>query len=400
MRRQIVFIVFVFSLLLDLSSMHRGNILAVKASPDLFQGDLMLDGNNVTVIEGPFEINGSILIEENATLILRNALLTFVQPTNNQFNLTLRNPANGYPRLVAYNSTIDSNADLDFMLRENSTADLDKVTIPGRVECFATDFSVLEISNYSNVNTLFAGSGSSALIVVKNSTIHQWQNYGYNAAPEAQVHDSTIDNLLIGSSPINCTISGLRPGLATDWNFVENCSVVSSGGLGGAIPNVTLTNTLVGLWRFAFYLSSRVTVIDSVVQAYAYNQARIRVFWSLNVHVVDDNSNDVPSANVTATYPNATLAESRQSGVDGWAKLTLMEKTNNATGEYPVGIYTVEATYETYSNTTTLQITGSEQITLTLEGFIIPEFPSTIILPPFMLAALLAAIVYRRNRST
>jgi len=355
--------------------------------------------SSVVTVFNELVTNGSIIVEENAALILRNALLNFIQTTNNQFNLTLRNPANGNPRIVAYNSTIDSNADLRLILKGNSTADLNKATIPWRVSCRAEDVSILSISNSSNINTLFAESGSSAHIVVQNSTIHQWQNYGYNKAPEAQVYDSVIDNLLFGSSSINCTISGLHPGLVTYWNFIENCSVAFSGDLGGAAPNITLTNTQVGLWRFAFYSSSNVVTIDSVVQASAYGEARIQVFWYLDVHVQDDINQDVPSANVTATYPNATLAESKLTGGDGWIRLTLMEKIKNATGEYPVGIYTVEATYETCSNTTPVEMTGTQQITLTLEGFIIPEFPSLLITSLFMTSILLAAIVYKRKCS-
>jgi hypothetical protein len=398
MGRKIVFIVFVSSLLLSLVFLQKGNIPTAKASPDIYQGDLILNGNNVTDIEGMFDINGSIIIEENATLILRNALLNFVQTTNNQFNLTLRNPANGNPRLVAYNSTIDSNADLRLTLNGNSTADLNKATISMRVPCRAEDVSILSISNSSYVHTLFAESGSSALIIVQNSTIHEWQNYGYSTVLEAQVYDSTIDNLLIGSSSVNCTISGLHPGLVAHWNFIENCSVASSGGPGGAAPNITLTNTQVGLWRFAFYSSSNIVIIDSAVQTSALGEARIQVFWYLDVHVVDDINQDVPSANVTATYPNTTLAESKLTGEDGWIRLTLMEKIKNATGEYPVGIYTVEATYETYSNATAVEMTGTQQITLTLEDFIIPEFPSLTVLPLFMIATLLTLFVYKRKR--
>jgi len=397
MGRKIVLIVFASSLLLSLVFLQKGNIPTIKASPNVYQGDLILNGNNVTVIEGMFDINGSIIIEENATLILRNALLNFVQTTNNQFTLTLRNPANGNPRILAYNSTIDSNADLDFTLKGNSTAELNEATILSRVECYPDDASILLISNSSYVNTLFVMSGSSALVVVQNSTIHQWQNYAYDKVPEAKVYDSVIDSLMIGPSSINCTISGLRPGLVAYWNFIENCSVGSSGGPGGAAPNITLTNTQVGLWMFVFYLSSNVVTIDSVVLTLAWGEARIQVFWYLDVHVVDSIDQDVPSANVTATYPNTTLAESKLTGEDGWVRLTLMEKIKNATGEYPVGIYTVEATYETYSNTTTAEMTGTQQIILTLEGFIIAEFPSFLIAPLFMIATLLAIIVYKKK---
>jgi hypothetical protein len=368
----------------------------VQSVTSIYQGDLIISGDDVFIIEDErFDINGSIIVEENATLILKNSLLNFVQTTNNQFNLTLRNPADGYPCLVAYNSTIDSNADLRLIFKGNSTVDLNSVTIPWRVACFAYDDSILLISNSSYINTLFAESGSSAHIVVRNSTIHEWHNYGYITAPEAQVSDSFIDNLLIGSSSINCTISGLRPGLVTRWNFIENCSVVSTGGPGGAAPNVTLTNTKVYGWRFGFYSSSHVTIIDSVVNAYAYGETSIRIFWYLDVHIVDDINQDVPSANVTVQ--SGTLMESKFTDEDGWARLTLMEKTKNATGEYPVGTYTVEANYETYSNSTTIEMTGPQQITLTLDGFIIPEFPSFLIIPLFMIATLLAVMMYRKN---
>ena len=169
---------------------------------------MYVHSSSVVTVFNELVTNGSIVVEENAALILRDALLNFVQTTNNQFNLTLRNPTNGNPRLAAYNSTIDSNADLDFTLEGNSTAKLNKANVPWRVECFPDDDSILLISNSSYVSTLFAESGSSALIIVQNATIHEWHNYGYNKATESQVYDSVIDNLLIGSSSINCTISG------------------------------------------------------------------------------------------------------------------------------------------------------------------------------------------------
>ena len=42
-------------------------------------------------------------------------------------------------------------------------------------------------------------------------------------------------------------------------------------------------------------------------------------------------------------------------------------------------------------------MTENMQITLAL-GFIIPEFPSTIVLPSFMMTTLLTAILYKRKR--
>ena len=80
------------------------------------------------------------------------------------------------------------------------------------------------------------------------------------------------------------------------------------------------------------------------------------------------------------------------------ARLTLLEKMMNATGAYPVGNYTVEAAYLTYSNGTTVNITGNKQIALTLAGLVIPEFPSFLILASFMTAALLTVAVCKRKK--
>jgi hypothetical protein len=115
---------------------------------------------------------------------------------------------------------------------------------------------------------------------------------------------------------------------------------------------------------------------------------------------VDSLAQNVPLANVTVTFPNATLADSEVSDVNGWARFTLLEKMMNATGEYPVGNYTVEATYEGYSDIKSVNMNDSQQITLTLESFVIPEFPSLIILPLLMIATLIAVIIYRRKHST
>ena len=88
-----VFLV-LFVLLASILVQWKG-ISVVEASPDVHQGDLVLQGNNVTVIEGRFDINGSIIVEGNATLKLLNTYLNFTQNDHRQYNLTLRNPSNG-----------------------------------------------------------------------------------------------------------------------------------------------------------------------------------------------------------------------------------------------------------------------------------------------------------------
>ena len=69
----------------------------------------------------------------------------------------------------------------------------------------------------------------------------------------------------------------------------------------------------------------------------------------------------------------------------------------NATGDYPIGNYTMQATYGIHSNSTSVNMTESKQTTLKLGGFVIPEFPPLITLPLFISATLLIALAYRRK---
>ena len=55
-----MFLILISCLLATLLFVGKENIPSVEASPDTYQGDLVLAGNNVTVIEGVFNINGSI----------------------------------------------------------------------------------------------------------------------------------------------------------------------------------------------------------------------------------------------------------------------------------------------------------------------------------------------------
>jgi hypothetical protein len=94
--------------------LQSGNALSTNSV--IHQGNLVISGNNLTVLEGRFDINGSIIVEQNATLFLRDAILNFTQKGRNH-NITLRNPAAGNPRLIAYNSTLTSNGyDLNLYL--------------------------------------------------------------------------------------------------------------------------------------------------------------------------------------------------------------------------------------------------------------------------------------------
>jgi len=130
----------------------------------------------------------------------------------------------------------------------------------------------------------------------------------------------------------------------------------------------------------------------------AYDQAEILVSWYLDVHVVDSTGQNVSSANVTA-FLDAALSQSELTGADGLTRLVLLGKTINSTGEFEVAGYSLNADYLGYLNTTTVDMARNRQVTLTLEGLIIPEFQMYLILPLLILSSFSALAARKRKRA-
>lgn len=441
--RRIVFVTLVFSLLVTVAFVQKSNIPTVKAASPIYQGDLVIVGSNVTTIEGRFDINGSIIVEENATLILNNAFLNLTLTSFHQHNITLRNASKGNPRLLAFNSTIASRYFSYIHLFDNSTVTVDNSTIFS-MEFLPKDNSFLSISN-SNVDAGLE-SYDSSITIINNSTL-----YTISARGNSEVYASGSESLNahIRADSVNCSISNLGPGLLTSWSFLTNGSVNFLPG--GYTPNVTFVDTEIKYsWGFTFSGSSTVSfenstigqatgadnstislkathcqqvdafsdsifviedstigtisflheggspkcwLLNSTYQSLYLNElslGQVHVSWYLEAHVIDTIGQDVPSANVTFTYQNATIVKSKLTDANGMVKLTLKEKMMNVTGEYPVGNYTVEATYDIHSDDTTINMTGNKHVLLMLEPFIIPEFPSFLVIPLFIMATLLA----------
>jgi len=388
-----------------------GGISIVKASSDIHQGDLILQGNNVTVIEGRFDINGSIIVEENATLILRNALVNFTQAENYQFRMIFQNAANGNPRLQSTNTTITSSNNRWFMveLLENSTATISNTTMTSYLN--TRDSANASVSN-SRIRFLVASS--SVFLSVFNSTISY--TLQTNGSPQVFVSNSSIAKVNLRLESVNCSISNFGPGIFPFWNYHLNCSATVSPD--GYAPNITITHCTIDSWQLSFqgrsnatitnstlstlfsYYNTKIWLVNSTASHIQYLEGQVYVSWYLDVHVTDSIDQDILNANVTVRYQNATVAETKQTDANGLARLTLMEKMMNDTGEYPVGNYTVEAMYDIYSASTSINMTENKQITMKLEDFVIPEVPSFFILSLFMIATLIAVIVYRRKHQT
>lgn len=404
--KRTMFALLSFSLMLAIGFIQNRGIAPVEASPDIYQGDLIVNGNNVTTIEGRFDINGSIIVEENATLILKNAVINFTQTAIYQYNVTLRNPLNGNPRLQSNNSTITSNYWFQVILYENSSVTFTDSTDTGYLAVYNS-----ATASVSNSTIKFLVAAGSAVVSIFNSTISDtlgvWQG-----SPVVSVSNSTIEYLAIQADSVNCTFANIVPGPFTLWNSRLNSSMTIAAG--GYAPNVTVTDTSINRWQLDFRGSTNATIIDSQLRLFSYDysnvwlinsttiliqfsmEGKVYVSWYLDVHVADSIGQDVPSANVTATYPNATVAESKLTDANGWTRLTLMEKMMNATGDYPTGNYTVTATYEVHVGQESVNMTENKEIAIQLP-FIIPEFPTNLILPLFIATTLVAAILYRKK---
>ena len=420
--RRLVSIIAVSSLLLALVFTQRPDIGVVEASPDVYQGDVVLTGNDVYVIENQrFDINGSIIVEENATLVLRNAMINFTQTENYEHNMTFRNPLNGNPRLQGDNTTITaSNRYFDVGFWGDSTAITHRLETASKVRLAAHDSSVLSLSN-ANTAPVYGWDSSvvnitgstihdhvfaadSSTLTVTNSTLHSYLSADESSV--VKVSNSTLRRLTLRSGSVDCRIFALAPGFFSSWNYSLDCSMVVAPG--GYAPEVALNDSQIEGWKFDFLDSSNATIFNSTIEdlgtrhssvaaasdstigtlythqysvvrlvnstcgsCYIYDESKVYVGWYLDVHVVDSIAGNVPSADVTATYPNATVAGSELTGGNGWARLTLMEKMVNATGEYPVGTYTVEASYEIYSNSTAVDMAGNQIATLVLSELLI-----------------------------
>jgi len=413
----------------------------------IYEGNFILTDNDVYVIAGRFDVNGSIIVEKNATLILRNAILNVTQTSHWQFEMIFQHPAHGNPRLIVENGTVTANnlyMYVDFY--GNTSVEANGLTLAYGVFAYLHADSAMSVmnSNIDRLNTL-----GSSTVESLNST-YSWINTHDNTsgffsncttdiliAEEGTIltmTDCTVNQAFFIPSSVNYSVINHEPGFVDNWNFLQNCSVVAAST--GVAPNVTLTGTWIYGWGFSSRENSNYTVFNSLLYAldshdsstvHVYNStiswrlwssdssnvwllnstsstfaieedSRIYVCWYLEVHVIDSIGQDVSSASVAAIYANSTTADSETTGEDGLAMLILTEKIKNATGDYPLGDYSVHVVYETHSNSTAVAMTENSQITMVLKNLIVPEFPLLLILPLFMMATLLAVIVYRRKR--
>ncbi|MEM3577886.1 MAG: carboxypeptidase-like regulatory domain-containing protein [Candidatus Bathyarchaeia archaeon] len=416
--------------------------------PASYNGDIILKDNECLCVNGLLNLNGSIIAEENATLILRDAWINFTQTSNDQFTMTCR----GSARLIAENSNITSYYSFMINFEENSTATIDGLLTNAYILTFL-HYSSANITNSVLQRNLYAYNYAKVSAV--NCTIDRSVAVFNNA--ECVLSNCTINDwITITVSSANVTMANLEPGYINYWNFLENCSVNVCPT--GYAPNITISETCIAdglglssygssnitifrstLLNLYFYESTKAGIYDSKVTVfictneyascylentetyylYLYgdskvwafnatihttpnisNNAKLYVGWWLNIHVIDQAQppNDVPNANVTITASGFGTVAYGKTQSNGWAVFTLLEKIVNATGiEYEFGPYTIETDYEGYHNSATVTMNGNKEVTIILP-FTIPEFILQIMLAALM-ALTLTTLLYKRKQN-
>jgi len=263
---------------------------------------------------------------------------------------------------VANLTILDSDVRFGFEPYDSSLAvsncDLNGLEMYGNSSVSVVDSTMISVHVADGVNlSLYNASVQSYIIAYANSRTVADQSYVYRVEASDEAY---------------CSFNGS----SVSWIEAYESSVV----------RVADSELL----RLSASQKSAVSLVDCccVPVLSAYDQAEILVSWYLDVHVLDSTGQNVSSANVTA-FLDAALGQSELTGADGLARLVLLGGTINATGEFQVAEYSLNAAYLNYSNTTTVDMTRNRQITLTLEGLTIPEL-TYLMLPLLILSSLLA----------
>ncbi|MEM2183035.1 MAG: carboxypeptidase-like regulatory domain-containing protein [Candidatus Bathyarchaeia archaeon] len=415
-----------------------GNIkMADAINGEVYQGDLILGDNNVTIIENKvFHVNGSIIVRENATLILRNAWMNFTQNDDYQFNMTLKDDAH----LILYNSNITTNNHAFYINFESrSTAEISGLITEAYIQLM--HYSAADIQN-SNLRAVYILNYAN--VSLSNCLLDLMDISGNT---KCLLSGSAVSNpLSIGIRSANATIAHLKPGYISSWNFLTNCAVEK--GSEGYAPDLTILDTTINMWCMYFYGSSNVFISHSTlenvgcygsskVSLYAskidilmfindeafcslldtsvqmlymydsseiwafnatinvtpniYDDAQLYIGWWLNIHVIDSIGNTVPDANITITDEKGHQVAYGKTNLEGLARFTLLENLINATGVYPRGNYIVEAIYGEHSNSQLVAMDGNQEITIQL-SFIIPEFSTTMLLLAIVLVSAITIV--------
>jgi hypothetical protein len=441
---------FLLSIFLCMDSFFPDSFLGVEVLGAQFHGsNIAVVGNDVLVLEGEHLVNGSIYVEENGTLVLRNAVINFTQTGDYQFQIRLVNPRGGNPRLVVENSDILSGGyQLGINLYYNSTATIRGLETSDGVRLNGYGDSVIDVSDSIIRGQTLYGHGDCRLNVTNTSMV------GLYAEGDTRIHargcEIDIVHAVVRSADVS--IQGLVPGYVGYWDLEGNHSILFDP-LDWR-PEITLEDCYVEGFGFHFSKAVNGTIKDSHLRSvtttsqtrlfiqnsftdfglstrhdsevyakdcrfgsstakenstleltnttffnhWMYHQSHRDDYWYLDLAVTDPENQTIPGATITVTHPNQTIVATGNTGQGGLAGFTLLGGTKNASGTFPVGPYTVMASHDGYMVTVDVEMVGNRKIGLTIP-YPVPELPEPIWVA-FLLGALLPMSGRRILRKT
>lgn len=385
----------------------------------IHEGNIGIRGNEVLVLEGEHEVNGSIYVEENGTLVLRNAKVNFTQTSDYQFQIRLVNARDGRPRLIIDNSEITTPKGYQHEIRlyHNSTADIHGLKTSDGVRIHGLEDSNIQMSESVIRGLTVYGHGDSQLNITNTSMMGLYAEGNTQIQAQGCEINNTV-NTVIRSS--NVTIQNLHPGHVSYWNLTGNHSIMFdpedwkptviiensyaegfsfhfSRTVNATIDNSHLraitTTSQTQLWirnsitdfalstrhdsvihardcRFGSSTSKENSILDLTNGTFRnhrlYHQAQKTERWYLSVSVIDPANETIPGANITLTHPNQTILATGMSDAAGRAFFTLLGATANATAVYPVGAYIVTASHQDRQTTADVEMNQNRQLDITI----------------------------------
>jgi hypothetical protein len=337
--------------------------LAQPTNITTYDGDLALRNNDVLVVkDARFELNGSLLMSGNSTLILDNAVwVPIISPHGNSYTM------HGESQLILKrNAQLQSAGISNFRIYDNALINITDSSFEMRIYGYPTSKVQIFNSNVSYValdsdsrgrSSLFMTNSAGIVGVNGNTEIINSNLTTLAVALDARIVDSSVDSLIVrgGSS-------------STDGFFgpYVKCQLINS--------------TYRNLDKSDFYNGS------------------VYVEWYLTIAVESSEGKPIEGANVQVFYlNNGSLAAQQTTPSNGKVQFNLSETEITPLGSTYVGEFTVRVSYGKTQVEENVILDTNKQITIpTSTKTDFPLFAMLLILV-LIVIALLLILLFRKK---
>jgi hypothetical protein len=338
----------------------------ITAHETNYDHDLVIKGTDTLAFDNETVIvNGSVIVEEAATLFLRNSNLTILQINGTApRNFTMRNPVNGMPKLTVENSEIDSSGDPIVIYMNEASASLNGLT---------TRSNLILTKSYVNVSSSSTGiSGAQGIWASDNSIIRLTNTTGGTDLP-LTLDDSTV----IASNGGMASVS-----LSNNSNMtLTNSSEISKKIY--VLDNTTLraTNSVVAEFRAAnamlYMTNSTIVTGEAVGKTSMIIDGCVPPYQINSLQLYDNSTAQISKSRITnlAVYNNSRVAVSDIQSVGAISSLIMRQ---NAVAAFSRGqidnVFAYDDSKSTFSEIQFLQVTIAENVNVTMSNVIVQQW--------------------------